>query len=199
MTELTEQFDIPAGHLAEVVTLLEMRAAPTPAVAPASSGLEIRRVEKPSGDWYLRLFRAVGEEWLWESRLRLSADELRAILEDERVEIYALMREGREIGLLELDFRKAGACELKFFGVVREAIGSGAASFLMREAIARAWAKPIEQFWLRTCTLDHQRAVAFYMKAGFTPVKRWIAVFPDPRLGGLLRREAGAHAPVIES
>jgi GNAT superfamily N-acetyltransferase len=146
---------------------------------------------------YRALFRRVGEPWLWFSRLVMPEAELCAILADRAVEAFALRIGGEDVGILELDFRQPGAAEIVFFGVVPEAIGTGAAPFLMDEAIARAWARPIERLWLHTCTLDHPRAVTFYLRAGFMPYKRAIEVADDPRVTGHLPRDAGPGIPLV--
>ena len=81
----------------------------------------LRRVETPALDWYRDLFRRVGEEWLWISRARMPDAKLAAIIHSPLVEVYALEHEGRDEGLLELDFREAGQCEIVFFGVTEKA------------------------------------------------------------------------------
>ena len=80
---------------------------------------------------------------MWFSRLIIAEDKLAAIIGDPMVSCHALVRDGADIGLLELDFREAGACELSFFGVVPAAVGTGAGRYLMNEALSRAWAQPI--------------------------------------------------------
>ena len=46
-------------------------------------------------------------------------------------ELDLVMLDGeKRVGLLELDFRKDGECELVFFGLVAEAIGNGAGRLL---------------------------------------------------------------------
>jgi GNAT superfamily N-acetyltransferase len=103
------------------------------------------------------------------------------------------------IGLLELDFRQDGACELSFFGVVPQAIGIGAGRFLMNRAIERAWgrAPSIGRFWVHTCTNDHPDALAFYIRSGFVPYARGVECYPDPRIEGLLARKAAPQTPII--
>jgi ribosomal protein S18 acetylase RimI-like enzyme len=185
--------DLPAGKIAAVVTYLEMRAPP-----PRRSALGPWTLE-PIFDVprYRALYRRVGEPWLWFSRLVMPAAELSLILADPAVVAFALRGDGADIGILELDFRQPGEAEIAFFGVVPEAIGTGAATFLMDEAIARAFARSIERLWLHTCTLDHPRAVAFYRRAGFTPYKRAIEIADDPRATGHLPREAGPGVPLV--
>lgn len=189
---------LPAGWIAEVVTYLEMHAPPQPRPEPASGGMALQRIH-PDVVGFRERFRRVGEPWLWASRLRLDDSALTAILTADAVEIYDLMIGPDTVGLLELDFRQNGACELAFFGVVPEAIGVGAGRFLMNRAIERAWGRAprIGRFWVHTCSNDHPDALAFYIRSGFIPYARGVECSPDPRLEGVLPREAAPQIPVI--
>lgn len=190
--------DVPAGHVATVVTYLEMSERPALRQERGVEGLGLQLKERPALDWYRDIFRKVGAlDWLWFSRLVMADEELSAILQDPAVEVYALTCNGEDLGLLELDFREDGACELAFFGVSPDLIGSGAGRFLMNRAIEKAWARPITRFHVHTCTLDHPAALSFYRRSGFTPVRQQIEIAPDPRLTGLLPESAGAHVPII--
>ena len=123
---------------------------------------------------------------------------LTAIVHDAGVEVYAVTdRAGIEVGLLELDLRHAGACELSYFGLVPELAGRGHGGWLMAEAMARCWRPGVTRVWVHTCTLDHPAALGFYRKQGFVAVKRTIETFPDPRRLGLLPVEMGAHIPYL--
>lgn len=193
-----ELIAVPPGKIASVVTSLEMTARPAKRPVPASPpGLEIRRVERPDLARYRALFRRVGEEWLWFSRLRLSDAALAAIVHDPRVELHVAMVEGRDEGILELDFRVEGEVELAFFGLAGGLVGRGAGRALMEVAIERAWAARPRRFWVHTCTLDHPGAVAFYMRSGFVPYRRQIEIEDDPRLDGTADPAAAAHHPVL--
>ncbi len=189
--------DVPPGKVASVVTLLEMSAPVRPRPQPAEIGCTLRRVERPDVNWYRQLFRRVGEPWLWFSRLRMGDAELGDIIHHPQVEIYALVHAGADAGLLELDFRVQGECELAFFGVTNDLIGHGAGRWLMNRALEKAWSRPIGRFSTHTCTLDHPDALAFYLRSGFTPVRRQIEIADDPRLDGTLARSAAPHVPII--
>lgn len=188
---------VPPGHLAAVATTLEMRA---PRVADRAIGdgrWRLRAVVSPDIGWYRALYRAIGEEWLWTSRLRKSDGELAALLNAEGVEVYALTDGAEDCGLLELDFRIAGDCEIVYFGVTPDLTGAGAAHWLMLQGQSIAWSRGISRLWLHTCTLDHPRALGFYMRAGFTPVRREVEVFPDPRLDGTVAPDAAPQVPIL--
>ncbi|MBC7311895.1 MAG: GNAT family N-acetyltransferase [Rhizobium sp.] len=190
---------VPAGKIANVVTCLEMLEKPPAKPArPAEPGLTIERWDRPDLGEYRALFRAIGEEWMWFSRLVMPDEELRAILSHPEVHVYALTDDGRRIGLLELDFRTDGECELAFFGLVTDAIGHGAGRMLMNAAIEKAWARPIGRFWVHTCHFDHPGALSFYQRSGFRPYAFMVEVTDDPRLTGQMRRDAARHVPLIE-
>ncbi len=104
---------------------------------------------------------------------------------------------GRDAGILELDFRKGGECELAFLGLVPGVIGRSLGRELAAEGIRRAFARPISRLWLHTCTLDHPGAVRFYRSVGFVPYRRALEVADDPRLTGRLPREAAPDVPIV--
>ena len=189
--------DIPAGKIAAVVTHLEMTARPAPRPDPAGAW-SLRRVENPALDWFRDLYRRVGEQWLWFSRLQMTDAELAAIIQSPRVEVYALVQDGRDEGLCELDFRESGQCELVSFGVTEKLIGNGAGRWLMNRALERAWSHQVARVWMHTCTFDHPAALAFYQRSGFRAFRRQIEVADDPRLDGTARRDVARHVPVIE-
>jgi len=188
---------LPPGKVAAVVTMLEMTAPPAPLSERGDARLVLEHVVAPDIGWYRALFRRIGEEWLWFSRLRLPDDELAAILTDKDVAVHVLRKDGVEAGFIELDFRVPDEVELAFVGVAPELVGSGAGRFMMNRALALAWARAPRRVHVHTCTHDLQGAVGFYMKAGFRPYAQAIEVTDDPRLSGLLRRDAAPHVPII--
>jgi len=189
--------DVPAGKAAAIVTGLQMFAPPPLRPEVEDGGWTLRRIESPTPEEYLALYSAVGRDWLWFSRLQMPREELLAILQNPRVEVYRLEAPGGQTGILELDFAEAETCELAFFGVTRGLVGGGAARWLMNRAIQRAWSRPIKRLWVHTCTFDHPNAVQFYIRSGFTPFYREVEVIDDPRLQGLAPLDSAPHIPVI--
>jgi len=190
--------DLPAGHAVAIATFLEMLAPPARAANPERPGLCLKRQTTPDPAAYRDMFRRVGSNWLWNSRLRLDDADLSAILSDPAVEAYFLERDGAPIGILELDFRGLPSVEIAFFGLVPEAVGSGAGRWLMDRALERAWRAGVNRVWLHTCTFDHPGALGFYLRSGFVAYERKIEMVPDPRLDGTLPRDAAPHVPIIE-
>lgn len=187
------------GEIAAVVTSLEMTSRP-PLRAMPMSDLRLERWGTPSPDRYRTLYRRIGEPWLWFSRLELDDAALTAIIHDPKVRIWAVSdRQGIEIGILELDFRVNGECEIAFFGLVPELAGKGHGKWLMAMALQAGWSETgVQRLWVHTCTLDGPGALAFYIKSGFLPYQRQIETFPDPRLTGLIPRDAAPQIPLID-
>ena len=184
------------GELVAVVTYLEMRRPADGPVPP--SPLSLRRIETPEPDEYRALFRRVGARWLWFSRLVMSDDALMHIIGDAGVELFAVVEEsGEDVGMLELDFRQSGECELGFVGLVPELSGKGHGKWLLAEALRHAWRDGVERVHLHTCSLDHPAALSTYRRAGFTAYKRGIERFPDPRLLGILPRDCAPQVPLL--
>ena len=189
--------EIAAGHIATVVTYLEMRERPRLRPMPATS-LRLIRWVAPDLDKYRSLFRRIGEPWLWFSRLILDDSALSAIIHDPGVETFAIVdHAGIEVGLLELDRRKPPEVEIGFFGFIPEITGQGHGRWLMALALNLAWAADTTRVWLHTCTLDHPSALNFYRAQGFDAVERQLETFADPRLSGHLPIGAALHVPVI--
>jgi GNAT superfamily N-acetyltransferase len=198
MIELSDgYFDVPAGKIAAVVTDFTMTAPPLRRPDPASVQCLLEMIERPQPEPYRALFRRIGAPWLWFSRRKMSADALQAIIGDAAVEIYRRHADGHDVGLLELDFRESGSCELAFFGVVPALIGTGAGRWLMNRALDIVWSRTISRFCVHSCTLDHPAAVGFYMRSGFRPVRRRIEIADDPRLSGIIETEVAPGVPLL--
>jgi GNAT superfamily N-acetyltransferase len=189
--------DVPPGHVASVVTCLEMLEQPPSKPAPLPAGVTLERHRRPGLEAYRALFRLVGSDWLWTSRIFMSDEALGAVLNDEAVEVFVVRRDGRDIGLMELDFREPGQCELAFLGLDAANTGKGLGRAVINRAIEEAWSRPIRRLWVHTCTFDHPSALGFYVRSGFSPYAFMVEVLPDPRLTGQLPAEAAPHVPLI--
>ena len=183
------------GDLAAVVTYLEMVDRPEQQIP--SSALSLRRIDQPEVGRYRELFRVVGARWLWFSRLQMDDEALAPILQDTNVEIFSVELDGREVGMLELDFRRAGECELAFVGLVPELSGQGHGKWLLAEAVHRAWRDGVTRVHVHTCSLDHPAALSAYRRASFKPYKRAVEHFPDPRLLGILPTDCAPQVPLL--
>lgn len=192
---------VPAGHVAAVVTYLEMDEAPADLASPPSP-LRIEHLAGIDPDRYRALFRRVGSHWLWFSRLAMSDAELAARLAEVHVVRGPDPRSGsgtggEDAGFIELDFREAGRCAIRFLGLVPELAGQGHGRWLFAETLRRAWAPGVEKVTVHTCSLDHPAALPAYLRAGFVARRRAFESFPDPRLAGLLPRDVAPQIPLV--
>ena len=185
--------DVSRHHVAAVVTYLEMTERPElPAIPP--SPLRLERWAAVDPQRYRTLFRAVGQNWLWFSRLAMDDATLMATIAD----VWVVLGEaGEEAGLLELDFRSGRECLIRFLGLVPELAGRGHGRWLFANALALAWPPGVERVRVHTCTLDHPAALPSYLRSGFKAYGRAFESFPDPRLSGLLPRDAAPQIPLM--
>jgi len=183
-------------ELVAVVTYLEMTERPS--IEPPRSTLDLKRITNPGVERYREIFRLVGSPWLWFSRLVMDDAKLAAIIQHPDVELFAVQDgNGRDVGMLELDFREGGECELAFVGLIPELSGLGHGRWLLEEAVRRAWRDTVKRVHVHTCSLDHPAALAAYRRAGFSPFKRSIERFPDPRLLGILPEDCAPQIPLL--
>ncbi|MEN8918916.1 MAG: GNAT family N-acetyltransferase [Octadecabacter sp.] len=193
----SEFWDVPKGKIAAVVTHLQMFERPAPRKIPAVNA-ELIPHEKPNLNWYRDLFgRVGGHDWMWFSRLGMDDAALAAVIHHPDVQIYSVRVDGRDEGMLELDFRTANECELGYFGLTPTMVGTGAGRWLMEHALEKAWEKPISRFHVHTCTLDSPQALPFYMRSGFAAYNRQVEIADDPRLNGVLPRDSSPQEPII--
>ncbi|MEO9525904.1 MAG: GNAT family N-acetyltransferase [Roseibium sp.] len=199
MLDLNGYTDIPDGKIAFVVTFLEMREQPGKPLAPPREDVTLERWSAPDVVTYRKLFRDIGEDWLWFGRLAQEPAALETLLAEPTRENFRPVKNGRPVGTLEIDYANPEEPEIAYFGLVPDAIGGGLGRWLMSQAAEMAWARPeTRRLLLHTCTGDSPQAIRFYLSCGFTPYKRSIEVADDPRLLGLLQRDRASHVPVIE-
>lgn len=187
---------IPAGKLRSVVTHLAMEAPPPQEPPPPPPGIAIARRRAMAAADYLRLYHAIGDDWLWSSRLTWDEARLTAHLAEEETEVYVAEAAGEEVGLIELTLRPAPDIELRYLGVIPPCIGTGLGSWLLAYAIAAVSRHAPRRMILNTCTLDHPAALDFYRRHGFAVTHSEVEIVDDPRLVGLIRRDAAPHVPL---
>jgi GNAT superfamily N-acetyltransferase len=155
-------------------TYLQMFARPERVVPPPREGLTVVHARKPTVAYYRFLYDAVGRDYDWTSRKKLSDAELAALLNDPRLEVHVLMADGVPAGFAELDRRIEGEIELVQFGLMPEYIGQGLGRYYLQWAIDKAWSYKPRRFWLHTDTKDHPAALPNYLKAGFEIYKEGV-------------------------
>lgn len=161
-----------ATPLDVTVFYLEMRQ-PNQRIVPAPRArLSVQHVASPTVPFYRELYHAVGKDYHWFSRGKLSDEALSAIISDPRDEMHVLYVDDAPAGFAELDRRQPHEIELVQFGLTGPYIGQGLGKWLLQWTVDKAWSYQPERFWLHTCTLDHAAAVPNYLKAGFVEYRR---------------------------
>ncbi|MEF8834172.1 MAG: GNAT family N-acetyltransferase, partial [Halofilum sp. (in: g-proteobacteria)] len=131
-------------------------------------------------------------------RLDAGRDGIARLIRSDDYEIWRLWVDGEVAGLGEFDRSKPGEVKIEYFGLLPDRIGGGLGGFLLRTLLHEAARPGIDRIWLHTCTEDHPRPVAVYRHLGFQPCGEESEWVHDPRLRGLVPREAGQHVAIPE-
>lgn len=165
----------PGQRVRYTVTYLEMTARPATPIphVPTGSPLALIAAENPPVEYFLYLYNAVGAAYEWTDWLKHTRQQQEAFVGDPKVELFTLMVDGWPGGFFVLDTRQPDTCDLAFFGLVPQAMGRGLGAWLLGCAIHMGWDRAgVTRMTVSTNTLDHPRALAFYQRMGFVPVRR---------------------------
>lgn len=157
------------------ITFLEMTRKPDGPRVPLPMGapVSLMRAVRPPLRYFLYLYDMVGDRHHWTDRHEDDPDALRAFLHDDDVSLFSLMWDGWPGGIVLLDWRADGVCDLGYFGLAAELHGRGLGRWLLDEAVRMGWAREgVAKMTVNTNTLDHPRALPLYQRAGFSPVRR---------------------------
>jgi GNAT superfamily N-acetyltransferase len=162
-----------AKTIETTVTFLELTKPPALRVQrPTNLKLMLMRAEAPPVGFYRYLYDAVGRDFHWVDRKKLSDAALRAIVHDPGVEVWVLYARGAPAGYFEIDARDKSDVELAYFALTTEFQGIGLGKWFLSEAIAAGFAHNPARLRVETCTLDGPAALPLYQKLGFVPVAR---------------------------
>jgi GNAT superfamily N-acetyltransferase len=120
---------------------------------------------------YRRLYKEVGEDWYWHSRLEWPDETLAKHLAQPSVAVWELIVRNGSAGYFELGKHDDGSVEIVYFGLTPSYIGQGLGGPLLTRATREAWAMGANRVWLHTCTLDSERALPNYKARGFREFK----------------------------
>ena len=132
----------------------------------------LQKIEKPiSYDYYMSLYRAVGDAFNWTDRLKMDKSELVEIINKEETHIFKLIVENREVGYSEL-FITENYVEIQYFGLFTPEIGKGYGSVFFDLILKKAWSFNKNKVQLNTCDLDHPKALKMYFCKGFEKTRQ---------------------------
>ena len=87
--------------------------------------------EKPPAHFYRYLYDTIGGDYFWVDRKKLTPDKLAETIQDPRnAALCSVSRKAIPAGMAELDLRKAGDCNISYFGLMPEAVGPAAGHLL---------------------------------------------------------------------
>ncbi|KRB53123.1 acetyltransferase [Rhizobium sp. Root708] len=167
----------PPVSLNAHITHLEMTAAPkTSLPVPVNIQTAIMRAPSIPLPFYRYLYRQVGARWQWVERLRMTDEELAAVLHDKRNTISVLYVNGAPAGFYEYVTRDDDTIELSHFGLIEHALGLGIGKWFLLQALYAIWSQNPLRVLTTTNSLDHPRALQLYQMFGFSPVSTGTAV-----------------------
>ena len=159
--------------LKATVTHLEMTGRPR-TVKPLPVNLHatlIRATDIPL-HFYRYLQWRVGREWNWVARLRMTDEQLSAIVHARTTRIFVLSVDGAPAGFFELSDRDDAVVELSYFGLMAHVHRRGLGEWMLGQAMITAWSTTPARVTVSTNTLDHPAALPLYQKMGFEPVSQ---------------------------
>ena len=160
------------GSVEVTVYYLEMLTASSRQLPKSPYELNVLFAKHPTVSYYRYLYDAVGKDYNWVNRKKLSDPELAAIIQHPQNELHVLFADGTPAGFAELDRRQKDEIELVQFGLLPEFVGQGLGKWFLQWTVNRVWEYQPKRFWLHTCTLDHPAALSNYKKAGFVEYKQ---------------------------
>ena len=175
------------AKIESVITYLEMTAPPKAPPPPLPAVQHAIMLAKPmTVSFYRYLYNTVGGDMMWWERRAIGDDELQAILDNEKCDVFVLYVGGVPGGYYELVEDDGGQeIDLAYFGLMPEQIGRGMGAYLLRCAVDEAWRRGISRVTVNTCTMDHPNALPVYQRAGFEVYDRQSRLIDDPVASGL--------------
>ncbi len=154
------------------ITELEMQARPANRVQlPIGHKILLMKAVGMAPSFYRFLYEQVGKPHHWFIRRGMSDDQLQAIFDGGKADVWVMYVDGCPAGFFEIESSKLPDCaDIEYFGLVPHYQGRGLSKFMLSEAITAAWDKLPKRVSIQTNTLDSPRALVLYQKAGFEPV-----------------------------
>ena len=134
---------------------------------------------KPSEDYSLSLidpinfqlnkffYKNIGKNHKWIDRLIWTEEQWTDYVSSEKVKTFVLKFNDDLVGFFELIFHSnSNETEIAYFGILEEYQNQKIGSYLLSEAIKKAFVGNIIRVWVHTCSLDHKNALNNYMARG---------------------------------
>ena len=146
---------------------------------------ELNQGSKPSDDYTLNLlnpinfqlnkffYKNIGNKHKWVDRLIWTEEKWIEYLSSKNVKTYILKYKKDLVGFFELIYhQEKKETEIAYFGILEEYQNKKLGSYLLSEAIKKAFKGNINRVWVHTCTLDHKNALNNYIARGMKIFKK---------------------------
>ena len=140
---------------------------------------ELNQGSKPSDDYTLNLlnpinfqlnkffYKNIGNKHKWVDRLIWTEEKWIEYLSSKNVKTYILKYKKDLVGFFELIYhQEKKETEIAYFGILEEYQNKKLGSYLLSEAIKKAFKGNIDRVWVHTCSLDHKNALNNYITRG---------------------------------
>ena len=140
---------------------------------------ELNQGSKPSDDYTLNLlnpinfqlnkffYKNIGNKHKWVDRLIWTEEKWIEYLSSKNVKTYVLKSKKDLAGFFELIYhQEKKETEIAYFGILEEYQNKKLGSYLLSEAIKKAFKGNINRVWVHTCSLDHKNALNNYIARG---------------------------------
>ena len=140
---------------------------------------ELNQGSKPSDDYTLNLlnpinfqlnkffYKNIGNKHKWVDRLIWTEEKWIEYLSSKNVKTYVLKYKKDLVGFFELIYhQEKKETEIAYFGILEEYQNKKLGSYLLSEAIKKAFKGNIDRVWVHTCSLDHKNALNNYIARG---------------------------------
>ena len=112
-------------------------------------------------------YKNIGKNHHWVDRLVWNEKQWIDYVSDKKIKTYVLKDEKDFVGYFELIFHPdKNEVEIAYLGLLEEYHNKKLGSYLLSEAIKKAFLVNPKRVWVHTCSLDHKNALKNYMARG---------------------------------
>ena len=140
---------------------------------------ELRESHSPSEDYKIKFiqpanfqlnkffYKEVGKKHNWIDRLEWSDKSWIEYVSNKNVKTYVLTAKNDLAGYFELILHSdKNEIEIAYLGLLEEYQNQKLGSYLLSDAIKKAFHENTERVWLHTCSFDHKNALNNYLSRG---------------------------------
>jgi len=112
-------------------------------------------------------YKTIGKNHKWIDRLSWSEEKWITYVSSEKVKTYVFKFKNDLVGFFELIVHpEKNETEIAYFGILEEYQNKKLGSYLLSEAIKKAFDNKVNRVWVHTCSLDHKNALNNYVSRG---------------------------------